>query len=163
VPAPVFSRWFDELAVGERFESRGRTVTEADIVAFSALTGDWHPQHSDAEWAAGSDFGERIAHGMLVLSFAIGLVEFDPDRVMALRRISSARFKAPTRIGDTIRVSGTIASLRSLDARAGLVETAWKVRNQEGQSVLVFSVDVLWRRSAAGPPMLAPARGEAAG
>lgn len=147
MPDPVFSRWFDELEPGERFESRGRTVTEADIVAFSALTGDWHPQHADAVWAAASDFGERIAHGMLVLSFAVGLVEFDPDRVMALRRVSSATFKAPTRIGDTIRVRGSIASVKQLDARAGLVETTWKVVNQEDRSVLIFSVDVLWRRA----------------
>lgn len=147
--AAIFSRPFDALEVGETFESRGRTVTEADVVAFSALTGDWHPQHSDAVWAAGSEFGERIAHGMLVLSFAIGLVELDPDRVVALRRISSATFKAPTRIGDTMRVRGSIASVRALDARVGLVETAWKVVNQHGRSVLIFSVDVLWRRAEA--------------
>ena len=48
------------------------------MVAFSALTGDWHPQHSDAVWAADSAFGERIAHGMLIVSFAVGLVDFDP-------------------------------------------------------------------------------------
>ncbi|HEX8073684.1 MAG TPA: MaoC/PaaZ C-terminal domain-containing protein [Thermoleophilaceae bacterium] len=156
MPDGLFSRWFDALAEGERFVSRGRTITEADIVAFSALTGDWHPQHADAVWAASSDFGERIAHGALVLSFSLGLVDFDPDRVMALRRISNATFKAPTRIGDTIRVEGRVASLRPIDARAGLVETGWRVVNQHGRGVVVFSVDVLWRRVAEVPAVATP-------
>ena len=54
---------FEELEAGQPFTTRGRTVTEADVVGFAALTGDWHPQHSDAQWAADSPFGERIAHG----------------------------------------------------------------------------------------------------
>ncbi len=109
---PLLARDFDALAEGDSFATRGRTVTEADVVAFSALTGDWHPQHADAVWAASSSFGERIAHGMLVLSFALGLVEFDPDRVVALRGLTRATFKAPVRIGDTIRAEASVASLR---------------------------------------------------
>ncbi|MEA2445912.1 MAG: hypothetical protein QOJ12_3204, partial [Thermoleophilales bacterium] len=99
---------FDELAEGVRFETRGRTVTEADVVAFAAQTGDWHPQHSDADWAGQSEFGERIAHGMLVLSYSIGLLAFDPERVLALRRVADAVFKRPVRLGDTIRVRGSV-------------------------------------------------------
>jgi 3-hydroxybutyryl-CoA dehydratase len=53
---------FEELVEGARFETRGRTITEADVVSFSALTRDWHPQNADAAWAARSAFGERIAH-----------------------------------------------------------------------------------------------------
>src|SRR5206468_12001527 len=121
--ASPFARYFDELGDGATFGSRGRTITEADIVAFSALTGDWHPQHADAQWAASSAFGERIAHGMLVLSFALGLVSFDPDRVIALRRVSRATFKAPVRIGDTIHVEGSLGTLQRLDDSTGLVET----------------------------------------
>ena len=83
---------------------RGRTVTEADVVAFAGLTGDFHPQHVDAEWAAGSVFGERVAHGLLVLSLAAGLVEFDPNEVIALRGVRDAVFKRPVKLGDTIRV-----------------------------------------------------------
>src|ERR671928_1219416 len=98
----LFERDFDAVEPGESFESRGRTVTESDVVAFAGLTGDWHPQHTDAVWAAASDFGERIAHGALVLSFALGLVDYESDRVVALREISRATFKAPVRIGDTI-------------------------------------------------------------
>ena len=72
--------------------------------AFAELTGDTHPQHTDAEWARDSLFGEQIAHGLLVLSAAAGLVPFDPDRVVALRKVSDAVFKAPVKIGDTVHV-----------------------------------------------------------
>src|SRR2546423_12745667 len=58
---------FDSLREGDRFVTRGRTVTESDLVGFATLTGDAHPQHTDAVWAASSPFGERIAHGLLVL------------------------------------------------------------------------------------------------
>ena len=68
----VFERDFDSLAVGDRFTTAGRTVGADDIAAFATLTGDTHPQHVDEAWAAGSRFGERIAHGLLVLSFASG-------------------------------------------------------------------------------------------
>src|ERR671927_1519986 len=103
----LFSSGFDELTEGARFTTRGRTVSEADVVAFAGLTGDYHPQHTDAEWSAQGPFGERIAHGMLVLSYAAGLVPFDPERVVALRRVGDAVFKAPVRLGDTIHVEGS--------------------------------------------------------
>jgi 3-hydroxybutyryl-CoA dehydratase len=138
---------FDSLEVGGEFTSRGRTVTEADVVGFSALTGDWHPQHADAEWAAASRFGERIAHGMLVLSLAIGLVDLDPERVVALRGISKATFKAPVRFGDTIHTEGVVVSLKPLDDATGMVETRWRVLNQAGKAVAVFTLEMLWRRS----------------
>jgi 3-hydroxybutyryl-CoA dehydratase len=137
---------FEQLAVGDAFVSRGRTVTEADVVGFAALTGDWHPQHADAEWASSSAFGERIAHGMLVVSFAVGLVPFDPDRVVALRRIADVVFKRPVRLGDTIHVAGNVAELRELDDAAGLVAFAWKIVNQEGRTACRARVEVLWRR-----------------
>ncbi|MDX6641931.1 MAG: 3-hydroxybutyryl-CoA dehydratase [Solirubrobacteraceae bacterium] len=137
---------FEQLAVGDAFISRGRTVTEADVVGFAALTGDWHPQHADAEWAASSAFGERIAHGMLVVSFAVGLVPFDPNRVVALRRVADVVFKRPVRLGDTIHVAGNVAELRELDDATGLVAFAWKVLNQEGRTACRARVEVLWRR-----------------
>ena len=144
-------RWaapFDELRLGQAFSTRGRTVTEADVVGFAALTGDWHPQHSDAHWAAGSAFGERIAHGMLILSFAAGRVPFDPERVIALRRVHDVVFKRPVRIGDTISVIGAIAELRALDPASGLVAFAWNVRNQDDALVCRARVEVLWAREA---------------
>jgi len=146
--APLFGRDFDDVEVGASFSSPGRTVTEADVVAFAGLSGDFHPQHTDAVWAERSMFGERIAHGMLVISYALGLVPFDPDRVMALRQVRS-KFKAPVRLGDTIRVEGGVEAVRPLDAGSGLVDTAWRVLNQDGAAVALASVQVVWRRGAA--------------
>ncbi|MFL5844361.1 MAG: MaoC/PaaZ C-terminal domain-containing protein [Solirubrobacteraceae bacterium] len=143
-----FSLPFEELRAGDGFVSRGRTVTEADVVSFAALTGDWHPQHADAAWAAGSVFGERIAHGMLIVSFAVGLVPFDPDRVIALRRVADATFKRPVRLGDTVHVEGSVVELRDADEQAGLVTLGWKVINQHQVTVCRARVEVLWRRDA---------------
>ena len=104
----IFAKDFDRLSVGDRFVTRGRTIGEGDITSFATLSGDTHPQHTDAEWAAGSRFGERIAHGLLVLSYSAGLMGFDPDRIVALRRVADAVFKQPVKIGDTIHVEGEI-------------------------------------------------------
>jgi acyl dehydratase len=144
-----FSAPFEQLAAGQAFVSRGRTVTEADVVGFAALTGDWHPQHADAVWAADSAFGERIAHGMLVMSLAVGLVPLDPARVVALRRVSDAVFKRPVRLGDTLHVEGSVAETRELDDAAGLVAFTWRICNQDGRVVCRARVEVLWRRDAA--------------
>jgi 3-hydroxybutyryl-CoA dehydratase len=130
------------------FTSRGRTVTEADVVAFSALTGDWHPQHSDAVWAADSAFGERIAHGMLIVSFAIGLVNFDPERVVALRRIRDVVFKRPVRLGDTIHVEGTEAERREVDVEMALVTWNWRIVNQDDELVARVTIEALTREPA---------------
>ena len=137
---------YDDLRAGQAFVSRGRTITEADVVGFAALTGDWHPQHSDAVWAAGSAFGERIAHGMLVISFAVGLVPLDPRRVVALRRLGDVVFKRPVRLGDTLRVSGKITELAPVSDEAGLVTLGWSIHNQDSQLVCRARVEVLWSR-----------------
>ena len=137
---------FDVLQVGDGFRGRARTVTEADVVAFAALTGDFHPQHTDRHWATDSAFGERVAHGMLVLSFAVGLAPIDPEWVIALRRVEDAVFKRPVRLGDTIRLDGQIAELKPLNDEAGLVTWSWSVRNQDGELVCRARVQVLWRR-----------------
>ncbi len=142
----TFAKDFDALSEGERFVTRGRTIGEADIMGFATLTGDTHPQHTDAEWAAGSRFGERIAHGLLVLSYAAGLMPFDPERIVALRRVGDAVFKQPVRIGDTIHVEGEIAAKSEIDPGHGLVSTRWRVMNQRGKLVARASVDLVWRR-----------------
>jgi acyl dehydratase len=142
----MWSAPFDELAVGEPFTTRGRTVTESDVVGFAALTGDWHPQHADAAWAADSAFGERIAHGMLLVSFAVGLMPFDPERVVALRRITDVVFKRPVRLGETIRVHGAVGALREIDKRTGLVTWSWRIVNQDDRLACRANVEVLWTR-----------------
>jgi 3-hydroxybutyryl-CoA dehydratase len=142
----VFSKDFDALGAGERFVTRGRTIGEADITSFATLSGDTHPQHTDAEWAASSRFGERIAHGLLVLSYAAGLMPFDPERIVALRRVGDAVFKQPVRIGDTIHVEGEVVEKAEIDPSHGLVATRWRVLNQHGKLVARASIDLVWRR-----------------
>lgn len=139
-------------ALGEELITRGRTITESDLVSFSSLTGDWHPQHADAEWAAAGRFGERVAHGMMVLSYAVGLVPFDPERVVALRGLDSVSFKRPVAIGDTIRVHTRVDSVRPLDDEHSLVSFAWRVLNQHDRVVARVRVDALWRGATADEP-----------
>ena len=143
--AELFGRPFGELAAGDRFETAARTVGEPDILQFADLTGDNHPQHIDPEWAAGSRFGEQIAHGLLVLSFAVGLLPLDPDRVVALRRMGDAVFKQPVKIGDALHVEGKITALRELDPESGLVEVGLRIVNQDGRLVVRGTVELVWR------------------
>ena len=140
--------YFDDLRLGDAMESSGRTVTEYDVVSFASLTGDWHPQHADAAWAAESPFGRRIAHGMLVISYALGLLPIDPRVVMALRSIDGAVLKRPVGLGDTIRVRAKVAGLRPLGDENGLVTLAVRILNQEGELVARMEIVVLWRRQA---------------
>jgi 3-hydroxybutyryl-CoA dehydratase len=130
----------------EHFVTESRTISEQDITAFARLTGDMHPQHTDAEWAAGSRFGERIAHGLLVESCAVGLVKFDAERVVALRRVGDAVFKLPVRIGDSVHVEGQVVGSRELDDDTELVEHRWRVLNQDGRMVLRMTIEVVCRR-----------------
>ncbi|MQA74038.1 MAG: dehydratase [Solirubrobacterales bacterium] len=146
--------------VGAETLSAGRTITEADVVSFAALTGDWHPQHADADWAARSRFGERVAHGMLVLSFAVGLVDFDPERVVALRGLDSATFKRPVRIGDTIHVRSRVDDVRPVDDEHLLIRFAWRVTNQEQKLVVRARVEALWRLPVAAASERAAQAGE---
>jgi 3-hydroxybutyryl-CoA dehydratase len=142
-------RWdapFEELAVGQTFSTPTRVVTDEDVQAFARLTGDHHPQHTDAAWSAGSVFGQQIAHGLLVISVAGGLVPFDPRRVMALRKVADATFKRPVLFGDELHVEGRLAEASEVSEEAGLVTFAWNVVNQDGRAVCRARVEVLWRR-----------------
>ena len=153
------SRDFDRLELGTSFRSRGRTITEADLVSFATLTGDFHPVHTDAEWAAESLFCSRIAHGALLLSYCVGLVPFDPEQVLALRGFDRVSFKRPVRIGDTIRVEGEVSSKQELDGATGLVLFSWKIVNQRSETVALAKARVVWRRET-DPTLAATARQE---
>ena len=139
---------FEALAEGLAFATDEHIVTEDEVLAFAALTGDHHPQHVDAEWAATSAFGEQIAHGLFVVSLAAGLVPFDPSRVVALRSVKDVTFKRAVRFGDAIRVEGKVAALRAVGEDAGLVTLAWRVVDAEGRLACRAHVDVLWRAGA---------------
>lgn len=110
--APLY---FEDVEVGYRFETARRTVTEADLVNFAGVSGDFNPLHSDKLFAEGSIYGERIAQGALVLSMALGLRQrtglFD-GTLMGFLEIRGWRFLLPVRIGDTIRVVTEITEVR---------------------------------------------------
>jgi len=107
--------YFEDVEVGFRFETPSRTVTEADLVAFSGISGDFNPLHTDSVFASRSIYGERVAHGALVLSLATGLRQrtglFD-GTLMGLLEIRSWRFAEHVGIGDTIRVVSEVTELR---------------------------------------------------
>lgn len=99
--------YFEDFAVGQTFMTSARTVTETDIVNFSGLSGDYNSIHTDAHFAAQGGFGQRIAHGLLVMSIASGLAVqsgFIEGTVIAFRQIDEWKFSLPTYIGDTVRV-----------------------------------------------------------
>ncbi len=140
-----WSARFTALTEGLAFTTEWRAVTETDVMVFAQLTGDHHPQHVDAAWAADSAFGEQIAHGLLVLSAAAGLVPFDPERVVALRRVGDAVFKRPVKLGDEIRVEGSVVKLRELGDDGGLVTCRWNVVGRDGKTIIRAEVEVVWR------------------
>jgi acyl dehydratase len=143
---PVWDRDFDDLIPGERFETRGRTIGESDVSSFAGLTGDHHPVHTDAAWAAHSAFGQRIAHGMLVVSYAVALLPFDPDRVAEVA-VRSAVFKAPTPLGETIRVRGRISRLEEVDDERGSVRLALSVVGEDDAARARVVIEADWRRA----------------
>lgn len=147
----VFGSGFDQLEVGDRFETRFRTIGESDLAAFSDLTGDHHPLHTDPEWASNSPFGDRIAHGMLLLSYSVGLAPIDPDRVVALRGFDRVVFKRPVHIGDSISLRGKVDGLKEIDDQNGLARFLWTVVNDEERTVLKANAEIVWRRAAPAP------------
>ncbi|MBZ6496720.1 MaoC/PaaZ C-terminal domain-containing protein [Natrinema longum] len=101
--------FFEQTAGGDRMVTQGRTITEADVTNFAGVSGDFNHLHTDGARMADSSFGERIAHGMLVLSAATGLIwqtrsTLERESVVAFYGMDDLRFTAPTFIGDTIRV-----------------------------------------------------------
>jgi acyl dehydratase len=111
---------FEDFAVGRQVVTPGRTVTEADVVAFAGLTGDYHPLHTDAQFAAGTQFGERIAHGLLGLGLAAGLlarVGVVSPNILALLGVDDWRFLEPVRLGETVRARATVRAARPSRSR----------------------------------------------
>ena len=131
--------YFEEFEVGQTMTSVGRTVTETDVVAFAALSGDWNPMHTDVEYAAGHPFGQRVAHGLLGLSIASGLATrlgVLEGTALAFRELGSWKFSLPILFGDTIRVRATVSETKAM-ARlgGGLVTLKVELLNQEDRVV----------------------------
>lgn len=130
--------YFEEFEIGQKVVTAGRTVTEADIVTFAGLSGDFNQIHTDAAYSAEYDFGQRIAHGLLVQSIATGLAVRTgviEGTVLAFRELS-AKFSLPTFIGDTVHVVIEITAKKALRRLGGgNVTMKYSVVNQDGQVV----------------------------
>jgi len=129
---------FEDFAIGDTGTSVGRTVTETDIVNFAALSGDWNQIHTDVEYAAGTMYKERIAHGLLVLSIASGLavrMGFMEGTVQAFMGLDW-QFRGPTKIGDTVRVHAEVTELKPMPRlNGGLVTFRMQILNQRDEIV----------------------------
>jgi acyl dehydratase len=145
---PDHRRFFDDIAVGEEFESPGRTVTETDIVLFAGLSGDYNILHTDAEFMKQSIFGERIAHGLLGLAIQAGLFTraTQPFATMAFVGLRW-KFKGPIKIGDTIRVRAKVlAKKETSKPDRGVITLDRKVLNQRGEVVQEGETDLMVER-----------------
>ena len=136
----VEHRFLEDYETGEVRVSMGRTVTEADIVNHAGQTGDFFPQHMDAEWMKSQPGGQRIAHGTLILSVSVGMTASDINPESISYGYDRIRFIKPVFIGDTITVRATISDKRphKKSTEKGLLIEDVEVTNQRGQIVLAF-------------------------
>ncbi|WP_311029577.1 MaoC/PaaZ C-terminal domain-containing protein [Mesorhizobium koreense] len=125
---------YDDLFVGMQFRSPGRTITDADVVGFAGLTGDFSELHTSDVYARSSEFGQRVAHGMLGLAYAHGLMWARTgelrETAIAFLGISDWKFVGPIYIGDTIFVNYALAELRDS-------------RSRPSQAIATFDVEVV--------------------
>lgn len=130
--------YFEDFTLGTRLRTAGRTISEADIVAFAGLSGDYNQIHTNAVHAARDSFGQRVAHGLLVQSIATGLAVQSgviEGTVLAFRELD-CKFSQPVFIGDTVHVEIEIVELKAFPRlKGGNVTMKYAVVNQDGAAV----------------------------
>ena len=147
------SIYFDDIQVGNVFETIARTITETDIWFFAYLTGDFFPIHTDIEYARKTLFGDRVAQGMLILSIALGMIDqvilsnYNVSSIIAFYGIRNARFLRPVKIGDTVKAKAEVVDKKEKDNNSGVVTYHLTVTNQRNETVLTADYDALIRRS----------------
>jgi acyl dehydratase len=134
---------FQEIEEGDTDRTQGRTISEADVMNFAGVSGDFNHLHTDEERMSDSPFGERIAHGMLVLSAATGLLwqnrtPEEREAVVAFYGMDNLRFRQPVFVGDTIHVETEVVETREKDDGPGngTVKNAVEIKNQRDQTVI---------------------------
>lgn len=129
--------YFEDVQIGQEWESPGRTITQTEIVNFAGISGDFNPIHIDHEFAAGTPFRRPIAHGLLVFSIASGLGAYSPPmRTLAFLKVSEWNFRGPVFIGDTVRVIAKILKKESRGrGRRGEIVWQRQILNQERKIV----------------------------
>jgi len=133
----ITSRSFEDYVLGSVRNTLGRTITETDVVIHAGQTGDFYPHHMDAEWCKTQPFGQRIAHGTLIFSIAVGMTAGEVNPEAFSYGYDRLRFIKAVFIGDTISVRVTIKDKR--DSKVpdhGLVVELCEVLNQSGETVL---------------------------
>jgi acyl dehydratase len=141
---------YADTEIGDTMTTHGRTVTEADIVNFAGVSGDFNHLHLDAVSMADSAFGERIAHGALVFSFMTGLLwqaREDSEHLVALYGVDELRFRAPTFVGDTVHVRTEVVDKEDRDhpTAEGVVRYRAEVTKDDGSVVLSCTLLALVR------------------
>src|SRR3972149_3997252 len=130
--------YYEDMEIGFKVVSAGRTISEADIMAFAGLSGDWNAIHIDAEYAKTAGFGERVAHGLLGLSIASGLAMQLGflDRTIEAFTTLDWKFRAPIKIGATIRMTCGVTKTKAIpDSKGGFVVFNIVVKNQRDETV----------------------------
>jgi len=134
----IESIFFEDYALGAVRRTLGRTITETDIVIHAGQTGDFYPHHMDAEWCRAQSFGQRIAHGTLIFSVAVGMTASNVNPEAFSYGYDRLRFIRPVFIGDTLQVTVTIREKKDSPKSAdhGIVVELCQVSNQRGETVL---------------------------
>jgi acyl dehydratase len=131
-------QYFGDYQVGSTRETLGRTMTETDIVLHAGQSGDFYPHHMDAEWCKGQEFGQRMAHGTLVFTMAVGLTAGDVNPEAFTYGYDRLRFVKPVLISDTLHVRVNLKEERESPKRPdhGMVVELLETFNQHGAVVL---------------------------
>jgi acyl dehydratase len=141
---------FEEFEVGARYTSQARTVTEADVVSFAGLSGDFNPLHTDAEFGKSTPFGERIAHGMLVVAMATGMSNwtgvFEGTTIALMEQV--IRYKRAVMFGDTIHLELEVLDKKETSKPdRGVVRFTTQVLNQRDEIVIDGEWTLMMKRS----------------
>ncbi len=150
---PAGNYWFQDLHAGDWFETGHLVVTEAHIVAFAGLSGDFFDVHMDDEFARAHGFPSRIAHGLLVLSLTDGLKNRSSVRIMAIASLGwNWRFVAPILAGDRIGARISVTETRTSRHGQSIVTLRLEVTQQEGRVVQQGETTLLVRKNPAPEP-----------
>ncbi|WP_108666914.1 MaoC family dehydratase [Euzebya rosea] len=135
-----------DVELGEKIVGRSITIGEWHVMTFAGLTGDFYPLHTDAEFAAGSPFSGRIAHGLLTFVVGAGFLanELADYDVVAALGFGATRFTSPVMFGDTITPTGTVTEVAPKEGR-GVVAFDIDITNQRGETVVSSSMQVMIR------------------
>ena len=141
----MFDRYYDELEIGDARSFRAVTITDAHILGFAGVTGDHYGLHTDDEYAKTTPFGQRVAHGLLVLSCGAGLIPLEPGRVQALLGLDEVRWTAPVFVGDTIHPEMEVVAKKD-QGPGGVVTLQETIKKQTGEVVCRCTLQALVAR-----------------